>query len=98
MAGGADQQILEIKQRLALIETRLQQLFDHLDVAPLRDARGGSGSGGGWWGSSADNDAISEEVRQLHAQGHKIEAVKKHREQTGLGLKEALEAVEALEA
>jgi len=38
------------------------------------------------------------EVRRLMAAGNKIEAIKRVREQTGLGLKEAKERVEAMEA
>jgi ribosomal protein L7/L12 len=38
---------------------------------------------------------LSAEVRQLANDGKKIQAIKVHREQTGLGLKDAKEAVEA---
>ncbi len=38
---------------------------------------------------------LSAEVRQLADEGRKIEAIKVHREQTGLGLKDAKDAVEA---
>ena len=41
-------ELLEIKQRLALVETRLQQLFVHLDIAPRESAAGGGG-----WGAPA---------------------------------------------
>jgi uncharacterized Rmd1/YagE family protein len=34
-----DRELLEIKQRLALIETRLRQLFEHLDIAPTKSRR-----------------------------------------------------------
>ncbi len=40
-------------------------------------------------------DGLSAEVRQLADAGQKIEAIKVHREQTGVGLKEAKDAVEA---
>jgi ribosomal protein L7/L12 len=40
--------------------------------------------------------ALSEEVQQLVARGEKIEAIKRIREQTGLGLKEAKELVDRL--
>ncbi len=33
MARGSDQDISEIKQRLALIESRLEQVFERLDMA-----------------------------------------------------------------
>ena len=52
MARGSDQDISQIKQRLALIESRLEQVFEKLDMAP-RNAP----SGGGWWGGSDDDGA-----------------------------------------
>jgi ribosomal protein L7/L12 len=99
VAGGSDQEIAEIKQRLALIESRMEQLFEKLDIAP-RNAP----SGGGWWGGSDDDgaaemagDADSDaQVQQLIADGKTIEAIKRYRELTGLGLAEAKKAVERL--
>ena len=41
--------------------------------------------------------AIEPELRQLLRDGRKIEAVKRFRETTGLGLKESKDAIEALE-
>jgi ribosomal protein L7/L12 len=41
---------------------------------------------------------FEEEIRQLLASGNKIEAVKRYREETGCGLAEAKDAVEALAA
>ncbi len=41
--------------------------------------------------------ALEDEVRVLLAQGQKIAAIKLYREQTGLGLKQAKEAVERLQ-
>lgn len=42
-------------------------------------------------------DALDAEVRDLLFSGRKIEAIKHYREATGVGLKEAKDAVEALE-
>ena len=42
-------------------------------------------------------DARFEEVRQSIRRGQKIEAIKRHRELTGMGLKESKDAVEDLE-
>ena len=100
MAGGTDQEIFEIKRRLVLIETRLEQIFEKLDIAPR-----GASEGGGWWGGSddegagdlaagADTDAM---VLDLISSGKKIEAVKRYRELTGVGLKEAKDAVDRIE-
>jgi ribosomal protein L7/L12 len=94
--GGADQEISEIKQRLALIEARMEQVMERLDLAPR--------AGGGWWGSSDDDGperrASSAEAdpkfQELLSSGKKIEAVKRYHELTGLGLKESKDAVERL--
>ena len=40
-------------------------------------------------------DAISDEAKRLADQGQKIQAIKVHREQTGLGLRDAKDDVEA---
>ena len=41
---------------------------------------------------------VGEDIAELVRSGKKIEAIKRYREQTGLGLKESKEAVEAMEA
>ena len=43
-------------------------------------------------------DSFENEIRELMASGDKIAAVKRYREQTGVGLAEAKAAVESLEA
>jgi ribosomal protein L7/L12 len=42
-------------------------------------------------------DHLSERVKELARAGRKIEAIKVYREETGAGLKEAKDAVEAFE-
>ena len=44
------------------------------------------------------HDAFENEIRELLASGDKIAAVKRYREETGVGLAEAKAAVESLEA
>ena len=44
------------------------------------------------------DDAIENEIRELLASGNKIAAIKRYREETGVGLAEAKAAVESLEA
>ena len=44
------------------------------------------------------DEAFENEIRQLLASGDKIAAVKRYREETGVGLAEAKAAVESLEA
>ncbi len=43
------------------------------------------------------NESMKNEIRNLLASGRKIEAVKRYREETGVGLTEAKDAVESLE-
>jgi ribosomal protein L7/L12 len=85
-----DQHLLEIQQRLALVESRLEQLFEHLDIEPRESA------GGGWWGGSeqATDPVDDPEIQDLLAKGNEIQAIKRYRERTGLGLKEAKDAIE----
>ena len=93
---GVDRELLEIKQRVALIETRLQQLFEHLDIAPRESA------GGGWWGGGEEGEALDPasdpEIQDLLAKGNEIQAIKRYRELTGLGLAEAKEAIDRAKA
>jgi len=84
-------ELLEVKQRLALIEARLQQLFEHLDLKPREDA------GGGWRGDRGEGEAVDPasdpEIQDLLAKGNEMQAIKRYRELTGLGLKEAKDAI-----
>ena len=75
----ADPQLLEIKQRLALVENRLEQLFEHLDIAPREPI------------SDPSQDP---EIQDLLAKGNKAQAVKRYRELTGSGIADAQRAIE----
>jgi ribosomal protein L7/L12 len=78
---GVDRELLEIKQRLALVESRLEQLFEHLGVAP-QEAPG-------------PGDAINDpEIQDLVAKGNEAQAVKRYRELTGVGIAEAQRAIQ----
>lgn len=67
--------------RLARLERKLDAVMRHLDIAYV---------------DPAGPEGLSEEVRRLADDpGRKIQAIKLHREQTGIGLKEAKDAVEA---
>lgn len=46
---------------------------------------------------ATDDDALLDQLRQLLRDDRKIEAIRLYREQTGAGLKEAKDAVEAVE-
>jgi ribosomal protein L7/L12 len=83
---GVDRHLLEIEQRLALVEARLQQLFEHLDIAP-RESAGGEGA-----------DAVDDpEIQDLLAKGNKAQAVKRYRELTGAGIADAQRAIDEAE-
>jgi ribosomal protein L7/L12 len=81
-----DQHLLEIQQRLALVESRLQQLFEHLDLKPRDEEAGGA------------DPAQDPEIQDLLAKGNKAQAVKRYRELTGAGIADANEAIERAES
>jgi ribosomal protein L7/L12 len=87
-------ELLEIKERLALIEVRLQQLFEHLDIAPRESAAGGGGWGGPGQGAEPLDPLSDPEIQDLVVKGNEIQAIKRYRELTGLSLGEAKEAIE----
>lgn len=67
--------------RLARVERKLDAILRHLNIA---------------YAEPAGPDGLSEEVRAIaNDPAKKIQAIKLHREQTGVGLKEAKDAVEA---
>jgi ribosomal protein L7/L12 len=76
---GMDRQLLEIQQRLALVETRLEQLFEHLDLTPQ--------------GGDEADPAQDPEIQDLLAKGNEAQAVKRYRELTGAGIAEAQSAI-----
>jgi ribosomal protein L7/L12 len=83
---GVDRNLLEIEQRLALVEARLEQLFEHLDIAP-RESSGGEGG-----------DAVNDpEIQDLLVKGNKAQAVKRYRELTGAGIADAQRAIDEAE-
>jgi large subunit ribosomal protein L7/L12 len=72
-----------LRERLRVLEAQVAHLYGHLGV------------------DAADvpppTTELDPEVVQLINSGKKIHAIKLHRERTGLGLKEAHDAVEAFE-
>ena len=74
-----DRQLLEIQQRLATVESRLEQLFEHLELKP----------GGGDEADAAQDP----EIQDLVAKGNEAQAVKRYRELTGAGIAEAQSAI-----
>jgi ribosomal protein L7/L12 len=93
VAASLPEQVSDIEKRLALIEVRLEQLFEHLDVAPRGGGSGASGS------EPVELDPNQDpEIQDLLAKGNEIQAVKRYSELTGLGPKEAKEAIERAQA
>ena len=70
--------------RIARLEAQVAFLFEHLGLSP--DLSGG--------GALSSTDA---ELMRLINDGKKINAIKRYRELTGVGLKEAHDAVDELE-
>jgi ribosomal protein L7/L12 len=77
-----DQHLLELQQRLALVESRLEQLFEHLGLKP----RGGE--------AGESDPAQDPEIQDLLVKGNEAQAVKRYRELTGAGIAEAQSAIQ----
>lgn len=83
----------EIEKRIALIEVRLEHLFEHLSLTP----RGGAGAGGHHEGEGLDpND--DPEIQDLLAKGNEAQATKRYQELTGSSLEEAKAAIDRARA
>jgi large subunit ribosomal protein L7/L12 len=74
----------DLHDRLRKLETQVSHLYRHLGLDPA-DAVPQAGGG------------LDQDVVQLINSGNKIQAIKVHRERTGLGLAEAKDAIEAFE-
>lgn len=85
----SDVDLTPVLRRLDAIERKLDRLLAERGAGP--EAAGAQRS------MEAPPSAWEEEVRALVRQGRKIDAIKLYREHTGLGLREAKDAVEALE-
>jgi hypothetical protein len=73
--------IEEIQQRLALVESRLEELFEHLGLKPQADAGGA-------------DPAQDPEIQDLLVKGNHAQAVNRYRELTGADAEEAERAIE----
>jgi ribosomal protein L7/L12 len=73
----------DLEQRLSLIEARVQQLFEHLNIDPREGAEG------------AELDPNDDpEIQDLLAKGNEAQAIKRYHEVSGVGLDEAKRAIE----
>jgi hypothetical protein len=85
VADSLQQEVAAIRERLELIEARLKQLFDHLDLEP----RGGTD----------DVDPASDpEIQDLLAKGNTAQAAKRYQERTGVTLDEAERRIDRAQA
>lgn len=87
----AAESIEAIEQRLALIEGRLEQLFEHLNLTP-----GGGEESGGAGGELDPNE--DPEIQDLLAKGNRLQATKRYRELTGVSLEQAKQAIDRAQA
>jgi ribosomal protein L7/L12 len=76
-----EEAIEDLRQRLSLIETRLEQVFEHVGIAP-REA------------GEAPDPTEEPEIQDLLAKGNDAQAIKRYHELTGLSLGEAKQAIE----
>lgn len=72
----------EILRRIRHLEQRMEQIAAHLGLPPLTDAV---------------TQQLGPEFEQALLAGKKIQAIKIYRQATGVGLKEAKDAVEEIE-
>jgi len=77
-----DNEILELRQRIAKLESQMAFIFKHQGINYREEP----------------NQVVSPEIINLMRQGKKIQAIKLYRQETGVGLREAKEFVESLEA
>jgi ribosomal protein L7/L12 len=77
----SDEEIFELKQRVTRLESQMALLLRNLGIAYLDMPAG----------------TASPEVMELLRLGQKIEAIKRFREETGAGLKDAKEFIKSLE-
>ena len=86
MAGSLQQQVAAMEERLGLLEARLEQLFDHLDLKPRR-------------GSGDEIDPASDpEIQDLLTKGNALQAAKRYQERTGVSLDEAKQEIDRAQA
>jgi ribosomal protein L7/L12 len=86
MADSLQQQVAAMEERLELIETRLEQLFDHLDLKPRE-------------GGDAEIDPASDpEIQDLLTKGNALQAAKRYQERTGASLEQAKQAIDEAQA
>jgi ribosomal protein L7/L12 len=86
VADSLQQQVAAMGERLELIEARLEQLFDHLDLKPRNEVRG------------EIDPASDPEIQDLLTKGNALQAAKRYQERTGVSLDEAKRAIDRAQA
>ncbi|NPV01757.1 MAG: hypothetical protein HPY53_10295 [Brevinematales bacterium] len=82
MLGAEERREIEnISKSIRVLEKKVDMIMNHLNLR----YDGGS------------HASFEYELQDLIRAGNKIEAIKRYREQTGMGLKEAKDAIEAME-
>ena len=88
-----DQEIFNAQQRIAALERKVADLYERIGQEEPQFGSADEGTGGGQAMSSADSD---QELISLVQNGKEVQAIKRYRELTGLGLAEATDAVRVL--
>jgi ribosomal protein L7/L12 len=87
VADSVEDHVEGIERRLGVIESRLEQLFDHLNLRPLAAEA-----------ATGDDQQLDPnedpEIQDLLAKGNEAQAIKRYHEITGLGLDDARRAIE----
>jgi hypothetical protein len=86
LADSLQQEVAAMRERLDLIEARLEQLFDHLDLEP----RSGAGD--------AVDPASDPEIQDLLTKGNTEQATKRYQERTGVTPDEAKRRIDRAQA
>jgi ribosomal protein L7/L12 len=84
---GNAEELDDVRERLRLIEARLEQIFTHLRLAPREPAAAG--------GFDPTDDP---EIQDLLAKGNEMQAVKRYHDLTGLGITESKAAIDRAKA
>jgi ribosomal protein L7/L12 len=86
VADSLQQQVAAMGERVELLEARVEQLFDHLDVKPRGEAAG------------EIDPASDPEIQDLLAKGNAEQAAKRYQERTGLSLEQAKQEIDRARA
>jgi ribosomal protein L7/L12 len=75
-----DREVFKLRQRVEKLERQVAALFKHFELQYKDEPASG----------------VSPDILDLVRKGRKIEAIKRYREETGVGLREAKQFIESL--